>query len=57
MVSNAALRSRETRTVDEPCSIEWKMQLRVNSRAVFVERNRQYADCKGLKLVEEMVWS
>ena len=56
MVSNAALTSRETRTVDEPWSIEWKMRSRVNSRAVSVEWNRQKADWKGLKLVEKILF-
>ena len=37
MVSNDALISRETSTVDIPWSVKWRMLSRVSSKAVSVE--------------------
>ena len=57
IVSNAALRSMNTSTVDMPWSIEWKILSRVRRKAVSVELYLRYADWKGLKLVDEVIWS
>ena len=43
IVSKAALISRETRTVDKPWSMKWRMRSRFNNRAVSVEWYRRYA--------------
>ena len=44
IVSNAALSSRDTSTVDMPWSIEWKILSRVGNKAVSVELYLRYAD-------------
>ena len=44
MVSNAALRSRDTGTMGMPWSIEWKILSWVRSKAVSVELYLRYAD-------------
>ena len=51
IVPNAALRSRDTSTVDMPWSIEWEILSRVRSKAVSVEFYLRYADWKGLKFI------
>ena len=54
IVSNAALTSRDTSTVDMPWSIEWKILSSVRSKVVSVELYLRYADWKGLKLVDDL---
>ena len=54
-MSNSALRSKDTGTVDMPWSVEWKIFSRVSSKAVSVELFLRYADGKGLKLVDEII--
>ena len=44
IVSNAALRSRDTSTVDMPWSIEWRILSSVRSKAVSVDLYVRYAD-------------
>ena len=52
---NAALRSNDISTVDEPSSIAWQILSRASNRTDSVEQSR-YADWKGLKLQEDVVW-
>ena len=56
MVSKAALRSSDTRSVDSPWSAESLVLLSRVSRAVSVEWQLRYADWKGLWCGELMRW-